>query len=119
MAKSLLIVSRGAPWSGMTAREALDIALAGGAYDLPMGMLFMDDGVFQLVEGQRPEAVKQKNLAANLQALPLFGVDGLFVCAASLAERGIDASQVTLPAAITAPEGLSALFNQFDEVITL
>ena len=119
MARSLLIVSRGAPWSGMTAREALDIALAGGAYDLPVGMLFMDDGVFQLVDGQRPKAVKQKNLAANLQALPLFGVEALFVCAASLAERGIDDSQLTLSAEITGPEGLSALFNQFDEVITL
>lgn len=119
MAKSLLIVSRSAPWSGMAAREALDIALAGGAYDLPVGMLFLDDGVFQLVEGQRPEALKQKNLGSNLQALPLFGVDALFVCEASLAERGINGSQLALPAAVTPPEGLSALFNQFDEVITL
>jgi len=119
MAKSLLIVSRSAPWSGLAAREALDIALAGGAYDLPLGMLFMDDGVFQLVEGQRPEALKQKNLGANLQALPLFGVDALFACSASLAERGLDPAMLAVPATLTAPEALPAVFNQFDEVITL
>jgi len=70
MAKSLLIISRQAPWNGPSAREALDIALAGGAFDLPLGMLFLDDGVFQLAPGQQPTAVQQKNLAANLQALP-------------------------------------------------
>ena len=30
MARSLLIISRQAPWSGPSAREALDIVLAGG-----------------------------------------------------------------------------------------
>lgn len=44
MAKSLLIISRQAPWAGPSAREALDIALAGGAFDLPISMLFLDDG---------------------------------------------------------------------------
>ena len=46
MSKSMLIISRQAPWAGPAAREALDIALAGGAFDLPLAMLFLDDGVF-------------------------------------------------------------------------
>ena len=78
MSKSLLIISRQAPWSGPGAREALDIALAGGAFDLPLAMLFLDDGVLQLVAGQQPSALQQKDLAANLQALPLFGVGIVF-----------------------------------------
>lgn len=60
MSTSLLIISRQAPWSGLTAREALDIVLAGGAFDLPMGLLFMDDGVFQLVPDQQSSAIEQK-----------------------------------------------------------
>ncbi|WP_174220777.1 DsrE family protein, partial [Pseudomonas aeruginosa] len=54
MSQSLLIISRQSPWSGPSAREALDIALAGGAFDLPVGMLFLDDGAFQLAPGQQP-----------------------------------------------------------------
>ncbi len=53
MSQSLLIISRQSPWSGPSAREALDIALAGGAFDLPVGMLFLDDGAFQLAAGQQ------------------------------------------------------------------
>jgi len=41
MARSLLIISRQAPWSGPSAREALDIVLAGGAFELPLGLLFL------------------------------------------------------------------------------
>jgi tRNA 2-thiouridine synthesizing protein C len=83
MAKSLLIISRQAPWSGPGAREALDIVLAGGAFDLPIGLLFLDDGVFQLAAKQDAKALQQKDLSANLQALPMFGVEELFVCADS------------------------------------
>ena len=44
MSKSMLIISRQAPWAGPAAREALDIALAGGAFDLPLAMLFLVSG---------------------------------------------------------------------------
>jgi tRNA 2-thiouridine synthesizing protein C len=119
MARSLLMVSRRAPWAGLAAREALDIALAGGAYELPLAMLFMDDGVFQLVKGQAPQALEQKNLGANLQALPLFGIDALYVCAASLAERGLAPEQLALDVNVLPVGDLAPLFNRFDEVITL
>lgn len=119
MARSLLMVSRRAPWSGLGAREALDIVLAGGAYELPVAMLFMDDGVLQLVKGQAPQLLEQKNLGANLQALPLFGIEALFVCGASLAERGLSAEHLALDARILHASDLAVLFNQYNEVITL
>lgn len=119
MAKSMLIISRQAPWSGPTAREALDIALAGGAYDLPVAMLFLDDGVYQLLDAQAPDGVQQKNLAANLQALPLFGIDEVFVCSASLACRGVPYAGLAIAAQPLAEEQLRALLSRFDLVVTL
>ena len=119
MAKSMLIISRQAPWSGPSAREALDIALAGGAFDLPLAMLFLDDGVFQLAPGQQPAAVEQKNLAANLQALPMFGVEELFACQHSLARRGLAADGLELPVEVLDNAALQALIARFDQVVTL
>ncbi|SDO44086.1 sulfurtransferase complex subunit TusC [Pseudomonas jinjuensis] len=119
MSKSLLIVSRQAPWSGPGAREALDIALAGGAYDLPIGLLFLDDGVFQLVPDQRPASIEQKDLQANLQALPLFGIDELFTAARSLGERGLDADGLILPVQVLDDAALRDLIQRYDQVITL
>ncbi|MFJ4143908.1 sulfurtransferase complex subunit TusC [Pseudomonas sp. NPDC089734] len=120
MARSLLIVSRQAPWSGPGAREALDIVLAGGAYDLPVGLLFMDDGVFQLLPQQNASALQQKDLTANLKALSIFGVEDLHVCGQSLKERGM--SQDALDADInhlSEKSELSALMDRYDQVITI
>lgn len=120
MAKSLLLVSRQAPWSGPGAREALDIVLAGGAFDLPIGLLFLDDGVLQLMPGQQAKALRQKDLAANLQALSLFGVDEVFACRSSLDARGLDPSTLGLNAVqlLSTPE-LAGIIDRYDQVITL
>ncbi|AIR90428.1 sulfurtransferase complex subunit TusC [Pseudomonas cremoricolorata] len=119
MSKSMLIISRRSPWSGPSAREALDIALAGGAFDLQVGMLFLDDGVLQLTEDQRPALLEQKNLGANLQALPLFGVDALFACATSLTQRGLSETNLTLPVEVLDDAALRSLIGRFDHLVTL
>ncbi|HBX53986.1 sulfurtransferase complex subunit TusC [Pseudomonas sp. UBA2684] len=119
MSQSLLIVSRQAPWSGPGAREALDIVLAGGAFDLPIGLLFLDDGVFQLSAAQQPSALQQKDLSANLQALPLFGVEALYASARSLLERGLAAEPLTLAVEVLDDAALTGLIERYDQVITL
>ena len=120
MAKSMLIISRQAPWSGPGAREALDIVLAGGAFDLPLGLLFLDDGVFQLAVKQDAKVLQQKDLSANLQALPMFGVEELFACADSLAQRGLDPSALALEdARVLTTHEITALIDRYDQVITL
>jgi len=120
MPTSLLVISRQAPWSGPSAREALDIVLAGGAFDLPIGLLFLDDGVFQLAAEQDARALQQKDLSANLQALPMFGVDDLFVCADSVAERGLDPTCLALEEArVLSAQEITALIDRYDQVVTL
>lgn len=116
MSKSLLVISRQAPWSGPSAREALDIVLAGGAFDLPIGLLFLDDGVFQLAPSQDAKAVQQKDLSANLQALSLFGIDDVFACSQSMAERGLTSHASAQP---LSGEQISQMIDRYDQVITL
>ena len=117
--KSLLIISRHAPWSGPGAREALDIALAGGAFDLPIGLLFLDDGVFQLSGAQQPANLQQKDLSANLQALPMFGVEALYASQRSLDERGLGDYSSSLVVERLDDASISALIDRYNQVITL
>ncbi|TBU97608.1 sulfurtransferase complex subunit TusC [Phytopseudomonas dryadis] len=119
MSHSLLVISRQSPWSGPGAREALDIALAGGAFDLPIALAFLDDGVFQLSAGQQPAAVQQKDLGANLQALPLFGVQALYASQRSLEERGLGDSPLNLEVQRLDDAQLRDLIDRYDQVITL
>lgn len=119
MPRSMLIISRQAPWSGIGAREALDVVLAGGAFELPLGLLFLDDGVLQLAPQQQPSLVEQKDLTANLQALSLFGVEALYASSSSLALRGLSAASLPLPVELLDDEQLPALISRFDHVVTL
>lgn len=57
-----------------------------------------------------------KDLSANLQALGLFGIDDVFACRHSLAERGL------APPASAQPldsEAISQLIDRYDQVMTL
>jgi len=59
-------------------------------------------------------------LSANLQALPMFGVEELFVCGESAAERGLDASGLSLEEArVLTTHDITALIDRYDQVITL
>lgn len=118
MSKSLLVISRQAPWSGPGAREALDIVLAGGAFDLPVGLLFLDDGVFQLQAGQQASAVQQKDLTANLKALPMFGIEDLYACGHSLEQRGVQTGELEVQTLASGAD-IAALIDRYDQVITI
>lgn len=117
--KSLLIVSRAAPWSGMAAREALDLALSGGAFDLPISLLWQGEGVYQVLAGQAPEQLEQKNLQANIEALPLFGVEQLYVCRASLEQRQLQASELLPGVEPLEAAALKDLFATHEQVLVL
>ncbi|MGL6162100.1 sulfurtransferase complex subunit TusC [Microbulbifer sp.] len=99
MAKRLLALCRQAPYGNALAREGLEAVLAAAAMDQAADLLFLADGVFQLLDGQRAEAIEQKSLRRNLRALPMFGVESIHVCQRSLLERGLDAGQLQIPGA--------------------
>ena len=88
--KKILFISRQPPYGSFHPREALDALLAATAYEQDLGVLFMDDGVFQLLENQNPTNIYQKNLGASLKALEFYDVENIYVDAQSLAARNIN-----------------------------
>ena len=97
MRKKILVVSRHAPYGTSIARDAIDAVLASAAYDQDLSLLFMDDGVFQLISNQNPADIEQKNIGSMLKALPLYGVDNIFVHRESLIARGIAEDELLIP----------------------
>lgn len=96
MSKKLLIVTRRSPYGGSFAREALDVALAASIYDQDIGILFMDDGVFQLLKNQQPDHTYFKNFGANLSTLSLYGIEKTYAHKESLQERGLTKADLIL-----------------------
>jgi len=96
MSKKILLINRHAPYGTSIAREALDAALAASVYDQDLSLLFMDDGVFQLINHQDAQRISQKNFAAMLPVLPLYGIEKIFVHQESLNERSITPDELAI-----------------------
>lgn len=92
--KKLLFISRHAPYGSSLAKEALDAVLATSAYDQELSLLFMDDGIFQLLKEQETEEIGQKNFAAILPALSLYDIDNVYVHKESLEARQIAREEI-------------------------
>lgn len=107
---SLLMVFRHAPYGRSLAREGLEVALAAGAMGVELRVLFINDGVWQLLAGQQADRLSLKNHLAMASALPLYGVDKLFVDTASLLERNIEPSSLTIPVALLNELEVRSLF---------
>ncbi|MEW5249853.1 sulfurtransferase complex subunit TusC [Microbulbifer discodermiae] len=94
MTKRLLALCRQAPYGNALAREGLEAVLAAAAMEQAPDLLFSGDGVFQLLPQQSPQAIGQKSLQRNLQALPMFGIERVYVCNKSLAKRHLSIEQL-------------------------
>lgn len=113
--KRIAVVCRHAPYDGSYPREALDTALAAAAFDQPVTVVFMGDGVWQLLREQRPEG--GKSLEKQLGALPLYDIDTLYVEAESLAQRGLNVAELALPVQVLAGAALADLLAGQDVVL--
>ncbi|VAX77033.1 Protein TusC [Serratia symbiotica] len=118
MKKFAFVFTHG-PHGNASGREGLDALLATSALSEDLGVFFIGDGVFQLLQGQEPEKILSRNYIVTFHALPLYGVQRCHLCLASLKERGL--AQVTgwvLPAEILEPEELRCRLAGYDKVMT-
>ncbi len=96
MQKKLLFISRHAPYGNPLAREALDAALTAAVYEQEVHILFMDDGVFQLLKDQNGKNIAQKNLSAIVSALPFYDIENVYVHRESLEQRRIALDELAI-----------------------
>ncbi len=87
--KKFLYINRRAPYGTIYALEALEVVLIGAAFEQDVSAAFLDDGVYQLIDGQDTTGVGMKNFSKAYKALGDFEVRKLYVERESLAERGL------------------------------
>ncbi|AXF78060.1 sulfurtransferase complex subunit TusC [Erwinia tracheiphila] len=115
----IAIVFTRSPHGTSAGREGLDAALALCALNENIALFFVSDGVLQLLTEQQPARVLARNYVAAFGLLPLYDIDEMYICAASLMERGlpIEGARV-LPAKVVSPTELRSLLARFDRIIT-
>ena len=107
--KHVLYLIRRPP--GIAADETTDLMLVSGVFEQPTSVLFMDDGVYQLVG----LASRQ----SSLKALPTYDVGDLYVAADSLAARqlSVDDAGDGLALQVLDANGVRDLIGRHDIVL--
>jgi tRNA 2-thiouridine synthesizing protein C len=87
--KKFLYLNRKAPYGTIYALESLEVVLIAAAFDQDVSLAFVDDGVYQLCQGQDTGGVEMKNFSPTYNALGDYDITKLYVEKESLEERGL------------------------------
>ena len=63
-----------------------------------IGVFFVDDGVLNLLDGQNPELLLQKDFIRTFKLLDLYDIEQRFICADSLDQYNLHAEQLIISA---------------------
>ena len=114
-----LFLLRQSPYGSTLAREALDMALATAAFDQKVQLVFLNDGVYQLIENQQAEIKQRKNISKTLDALSLYEIDEIYADTSSIKDRGLETSQLANGIQTINSQQISTLIEQADAVMSL
>ncbi len=116
----LAFLFRTAPHGNAISREGLDALLAATAFcdEEEIGVFFIDDGVLNLLDGQNPELLLQKDFIRTFKLLDLYDIEQRFVCANSLDQYNLQAEQLIISAEKIDRTSLINKLSQTEKVFT-
>lgn len=116
--KKFMIVNRKAPYGTIYALESLEVVLIAATFDQDVSLVFIDDGVYELVKGQQTKAIGIKNFSPSYRALEDYDVEKLYVDQASLDQRGLTTSDLLVPVAVLDDCQMGELMAQQDVILS-
>ena len=116
----LAFLFRTAPHGNTSSREGLDALLAATAFcdEEDIGVFFIDDGVLNLLDGQNPELLLQKDFIRTFKLLDLYDIEQRFVCADSLDQYNLQTEQLIISAEKIDRTSLINKLSQAEKVFT-
>ena len=116
----LAFLFRTAPHGNTSSREGLDALLAATAFcdEEEIGVFFVDDGVLNLLDGQNPELLLQKDFIRTFKLLDLYDIEQRFVCADSLDQYNLNTEQLIISAEKIDRTSLINKLRQVEKVFT-
>ena len=116
--KKFMFVNRKAPYGTIYALESLEVVLITATFDQDVSLVFLDDGVYELVKGQNTKALGIKNFSPTYRALDGYDVEKLYVERESLEARGLSEDQLLVDVEVLSSVQMGELMQQQDVVLS-
>ena len=112
--KTCMFINRHSPYGSSRAQEALDMAFALSAFEHKVSLVFMDDGIFQIICDQQPAEIGMKNFSPAFLAWQDYEIENIFVEKESLQARGMEKSDLLIDVEIIDADQLGQLLEKQD-----
>jgi tRNA 2-thiouridine synthesizing protein C len=116
--KKVMFVNRKAPYGTIYALESLEVVLITATFDQDVSLVFLDDGVYELLKGQNTRAIGIKNFSPTYRALDGYDVEKLYVERESLDARGLSEDQLLVDVEVLSSAEMGELMAQQDVVLS-
>lgn len=116
--KKFMYLNRRAPHGTIYAQECLEVILVGAAFDQEVSIVFMDDGVYQILKDQDTSAIGTKNFSKTFRALEMYDVENLYVEKESMQARGLAEENLNVPVEVLTSEQIGRLMEQQDVILS-
>ena len=116
--KKFMYVNRKAPYGTVYALESLEVVLIGAAFEQDVSVVFMDDGVFEIVKGQDTAGIEMKNFSPTYRALEMYDVEKLYVTKESLDVRGLTEDDLLVDVTVMSAAELADLVEEQDVILS-
>lgn len=113
-----MFVNRKAPYGTIYALESLEVVLITATFDQDVSLVFIDDGVYELVKGQQTKGIGIKNFSPSYRALEGYDVEKLYVDRASLSARGLSEQDLLVPVEVLDATQMGQLMAQQDVILS-
>ncbi|MFK8067862.1 MAG: sulfurtransferase complex subunit TusC [Gammaproteobacteria bacterium] len=110
--KRCLFINRKSPYESAHAQEALDMAYALSAFEHKVSLVFMDEGVLQILRDQDSTEIGIKNFSPAFRAWQDYEIDQLYVDEESLKKRAIKTSDLIVEVELINTDQLGKIINQ-------
>jgi tRNA 2-thiouridine synthesizing protein C len=116
--KKFMFVNRKAPYGTIYALESLEVVLITATFDQDVSLVFIDDGVYELVKGQQTKGIGVKNFSPSYRALEGYDVEKLYVDSASLTQRGLTEADLLVPVELLDAQQMGELMAEQDVILS-
>lgn len=112
-----MFVNRKAPYGTIYALESLEVVLITATFDQDVSLVFIDDGVYQLLKGQQTKDIGVKNFSPSYRALEGYDIEKLYVDRASMELRGLREEDLLVPVRVLDNREMGELMEQQDVIL--
>jgi tRNA 2-thiouridine synthesizing protein C len=116
--KKIMVLNRKAPHGSIYAYESLEVVLIAAAFNQDVALVFLDDGVYQILKNQNTKGIETKNFTLAYRALEEHDVKTVYVERESLERRGLAASDLLIPATVIGAAELADRIAEQDLVLS-